>query len=251
MHDLLSEPRKSRFVSFFQAYDNDELQGVYRWHQAVSSSFLAILNDFEVVLRNVIHFSISNHYDTQANNSYDWMGIKTIVAGSSPNNICHKLSGRRIRDNKQQSYKYTGTLGKIEDAVKQLQREGKHISVDAVVAVLSFGFWPTVISDFKNRYRNQTRGPILSAMFPHAASHDIQLIVHIERLLKQIRLFRNRCGHHDSLLSFPEISENGHRGFYPRKPRHTINSLKTSKSSSSPRSRMAIWHGAAWFNRIQ
>lgn len=225
MHDLLSEPRKARFISFFKTCNNDELQGVYRWHQTVSSSFLAILNDFEVVLRNAIHFSISNHYDTQANDSFDWMGVSIINAGNSPNRICHRLSGRREKNNSQQGYTYTGSLGKIEDAVKQLRRDRKHITVDAVVAELSFGFWPTVLSDLKKNYRNQSREQILKAMFPHANRHDIQFIEHIGRLLKQIRLFRNRCGHHDSLLSFPEISTNGDRGFFPRKPRHTINSL--------------------------
>lgn len=226
MHDLLSEPRKARFASFFMTnHNHNELQGVYRWHQAVSSSFLAILNDFEVVLRNVIHFSISNHYDTQANDSFDWMGVTIIEAGNSPNNIKHRLGGRR-KSSQQQGYSYTGTLGKIEDAIKQLERDRKSVSVDAVVAELSFGFWPTVLSDLKKQYRDQSREQILRDMFPHAASHDTQFIDHISKLLKQIRLFRNRCGHHDSLLSFPEIDFNGNKGFYPRKPRHTINSLK-------------------------
>lgn len=225
MHDLISIPRKSKFQSFFKTSDDMELQGVYRWHQSLSSSFFAVMNDFEVVLRNTIHFTLSNYYDSCENDSFDWMGISVIQAKKAPLHIKHRLTGKRLND-KRFGFKYSGSLGKIEDAISQLSREGKSLTPDAVIAELSFAFWPQVIKQLKPSFHDDKRSGLLKAMFPNAPTHDNDFIDLLTSILEQVRLFRNRLGHHDSLLNFPEISNLGGVGFFPKKPRHTLTSLE-------------------------
>lgn len=225
MHDFLSTPRKQSFEQFFRTQNKNDFQGVYRWHQSVSSSFLAVMNDFEITLRNTIHFSLSNFYDTANNNCFDWMGLTVIQSGHSPNHIPHRLNGQRQQNN-QGATRYTGSLGKIQDGIQTLTNKGKPITPDAVVAEMTFAFWPNVIQQLSHPSHDQRRGTILSAMLPHAPSHDTALITTLNKLLKQIRLLRNRLGHHDSLLKFKEVDTQGNAGFIPQKPRHTITSMK-------------------------
>lgn len=72
---------------------------------------------------------------------------------------------------------------------------------------------------------NTRRSTLLGQMFPKAPSHDTTFINQFVPLLTQIRLLRNRLGHHDSLLKFPEINSAGGVGFFPTRPRHTITSM--------------------------
>ncbi|USD68149.1 Abi family protein [Vibrio sp. SCSIO 43136] len=225
MHDYLSTPRKVTFENFFQTTGKDDFQGIYRWHQVLSSSFLAVMNDFEIVLRNTVHFALSAHYCPNNSDSFDWMGISVISAQNAPMHIPHQLNGRR-RNNQNGSVSYTGSLGKLQDAIYQLNQAGKAVSPDAVVAKLTFAFWPNAINQLRHRSFNQIRQSVLQNMFPHAPSHDISFINQLRDLLDKVRLLRNRLGHHDSLLKFREISPTGTAGFIPQKPRHTIHSLK-------------------------
>lgn len=225
MHDYLSTPRKATFENFFKTNTKEEFQGIYRWHQVMSSSFMAVMNDFEIALRNTLHFSLSNHYDTANNNSFDWMGVGVINAGNAPMHISHQLNGKRIQKPNGNTV-YTGSLGKIQDAIGNLTSAGKVATPDAVVAELTFAFWPIVLKQLKHPSQNNIRTSLLSSMFPHAPSHDTHFLDLLGNLLFQIRLLRNRLGHHDSLLKFREIDASGNAGFIPTKPRHTITSMK-------------------------
>lgn len=224
MHDFLSTPRKKSFERFFKTTDKNDFQGVYRWHQSTASSLLAVMNDFEIVLRNTIHFALSNYYDNAKNDSFDWMGVAEIIAGYSPNHISHRLSGSR--NNSSGAVKYTGSLGKIQDGINNLNQIGKTVTPDAIVAEMTFAFWPNVINQLLHVSHNSKRGAILSSMFPHAPNHNNALITQLGKLLKQIRFLRNRLGHHDSLLKFKEVDSQGVAGFIPQKPRHSITSMR-------------------------
>ena len=225
MHDYLSTPRKSAFETFFSTSTKAELQGVYRWHQAVSSTFMALMNDFEIVLRNTIHFALSNYYDPSNSDSFDWMGSTIIQTGASPNHIAHRLNGsRRFRNNG--DVDYTGALGKIQDAIREIVDDSEPVTPDAVVAKLSFGFWPILLDKLKHPSHSAYKATLLHKMFLNAPSHDDSFRNLISAQLFQIRLLRNRLGHHDSLLKFREVNHLGVPGFFPVKPRHTINSMK-------------------------
>lgn len=101
------------------------------------------------------------------------------------------------------------------------------------MAALPFGFWEVLIGGLS--HQSQAAGlqaAILSKVFPHAP--DTATMPHgapdfrkrVMDLLKRVRDVRNRIGHHDALWTIPEFNRYGHLGFIPRRPRHTIHSLR-------------------------
>lgn len=222
----LTTPRLATVNSFFKTISYKDTLGCYAWNQAVGAGLLPILGDFEVSLRNALHRALSQHFGQV--DSFNWMMPRPNPARATNPNApeflpsIHKLTTRSANDIKMV----------IEKVVSKKPR-GYVVTPDDVVASLPFGFWEVLISGLSHhRQPSGLQAAILSAVFPLAPdTHNVPygspvFKKRIENLLKRIRDVRNRIGHHDSLWMTPEFNRNGVLGFIPKRPRHTINSLR-------------------------
>lgn len=236
MINYLSQPRAAAVHGFFQTNTDQEFLGCYRWCQSTASSLLSSFNDFEVCLRNALHFSLSQFYSQT--DSYDWMGISTLNANvdnyADPWSNIGPLSGLLSS-----SATHSMGPGLRKDIVKAFL-SARNKTHDGVIAELSFGFWEKLLQGLSHpSHANNGQGSIMSDVLEHAFSFysansstspvlgpwDIDFRNRLVNLISKLRKVRNRIGHHDSIRQVAEFDEFGVKGFVPRDPRHTINSL--------------------------
>ena len=222
----LSVPRLATFEAFFQTISEKDLLGCYAWNQAIGAGLLPILADFEVALRNALHRALS-HYFGKAD-SIDWMmprcnPIHAIQPAAPPLLPArHKLSPKSKDD-----------VAVVMQKIKARKPGGHVLTPDDIVAALPLGFWEVLIGGLS--HQSQPKGlqeRILAKVFPHAPDTLVTpygspaFRKRIIDLLKRFREVRNRIGHHDALWATPEFNRAGVIGYFPRRPRHTVNSLR-------------------------
>lgn len=142
--DLLSKPRTAPYQVTFRPSSDDEHLGCYMWAQAVSASFHPLLGFAEVVLRNAIHRSLSLQLSGQSSDSFAWYDR------AMPNSV--PLHGK--------------SLAKVEELLCSGTppiRRAIQPTPDAVIASLSFGFWPNVMEGLSMRFAPRT----FTDVFPH------------------------------------------------------------------------------------
>lgn len=214
----LTAPRLNTLEAFFNATSESDLFGCYAWTQAVGAALLPILGDLEVSLRNALHRGLSQYYGSA--DSFEWM-LKTRPNPSTPADTTywHKLN--------------TNTHNDVLGAVKNIEKRKGKASVDDIVAKVPFGFWETIIKGLKHRsHPVDMQASVLAIAFPSAPDlatipyGDAAFVDRIANLLYQMRDVRNRIGHHDQIWKTPEFDSHGNLGFIPRRPRHTVNSLR-------------------------
>lgn len=222
MLNHFAAPRTSAVEKFFRTQSDSDLLGAYSWCQAVSAALFPILGDFEVALRNALHSSLSQHYGQV--DSFDWMMTAPNPAAATnprakPLPAAHKMS--------------SGNKGDIEKVVGKVRRKKGVVTPDDVVAALAFGFWEQLLQGmWHNSNPEGFPAAIMSKVFPFAPDlatcsyDDTKFRDRVVELLVRVRDMRNRIGHHDSIWAVPEFDLRGKIGFIPRRPRHTINSLK-------------------------
>lgn len=225
MLNHLAAPRVAAVKKFFKTTSDDDLLGCYAWCQAVSSGLLPILGDFEVSLRNSIHRALSQYYGQV--DSFNWMATNPNPAAQANPNApplpaLHSMNTRTKQD--------------VEKAIKKVKSRKPAayiVTPDDVVASLAFGFWEQTINTIDHHAHPPALAAIvLKSIFPYAPDQatcghgDPQFKVRVVDLLSQLREVRNRIGHHDSIWGVAEFNEYGATGFIPRRPRHTVNSLK-------------------------
>lgn len=224
MLNHLTPARLATVKQFFQTNNDDDLLGCYVWTQALSSRLLPILGDFEVVLRNTLHRSLSLHYSSGVSDSFDWMMPQPNPARQINPNAPSHLSSRHSLS--------TQSRENVKTAMANVLKNKPHnyaVTPDDIVAALSFGFWEKLIESLNHHaHPAPMQGPILSVALPHAPVSSVadfatsKFRTQIISLLKRIRDIRNRIGHHDAVWTTPEFNEDGQVGFIPRKSRHTI-----------------------------
>lgn len=222
----LTVPRLATVQAFFKTKTDQDLLGCYAWNQAVGAGLLPILGDLEVTLRNALHRALSQHFGNV--DSFDWMMPRPnpahAINPAAPEMLParHKLTSKSKDD-------VSAVVGKI----KGKKGAGYVVTPDDVVAALPFGFWEVLTDSLS--HGSQPAGlqaAILSNVFPHAPDTltvpygDQAFRKRVKDLLKRIRDVRNRIGHHDSLWATPEFNRQGTIGFVPRRPRHTVTSLR-------------------------
>lgn len=221
MLDNLAAPRMAAVQSFFKTTGDTDLLGCYAWTQAVSASLLPLLADLEVTLRNSLHVSLSQYYG--GSDSSDWMMTSPPSryrgSGPKPKPAVHSMA-RMTQEN-------------IAIAVDKLLGSRGKPTPDDIVAAMPFGFWEQIINSLDHKsHPVGLQGSILSSVFPNAPDqhlHPYGSLAFKRRvvdLLSCIRDVRNRIGHHDAIWKTPEFDDYGRKGFIPRCPRHTVNSLK-------------------------
>lgn len=222
----LTIPRLATIQTYFHTKSDKDILGCYAWNQAVSSGLLPILGDFEVSLRNALHRSLSQHFGNV--DSFDWMMPQPNPAHAS-NPAAPALLPARHKLTQKSKENVTSVISKI----KGKKPNGYVVTPDDVVAALPFGFWEVLIGGLS--HSSQPAGlqaTILAAVFPYAPDTatvpygDAAFKKRVTDLLLRIRDVRNRIGHHDSLWATPEFDHQGTLGFVPRRPRHTVISLR-------------------------
>lgn len=222
----LTVPRLTTLQNFFRARSDDDTLGCYAWSQAVSAGLLPILGDFEVSLRNALHRSLSQQFGNV--DSFDWMMPQPNPAHAR-NSAAPVLIPARHKLNAKSAQDVLGVIAKI----KGKKHRNYVVSPDDVVAALPFGFWEVLIGGLSHSAQPLgLQATILAAVFPNAPNTttvgygDLAFRQQALNLLKRIRDVRNRIGHHDAIWATPEFDDRGALGFIPRRPRHTVNSLR-------------------------
>lgn len=236
----LTVPRLATIETFFQTKSDMDILGCYAWNQAVGAGLLPILGDFEVSLRNALHRALSQHFSKV--DSSDWM-----MPRPNPAHAINPAAPPFLPARHKLNTKSADDVGTVLKKIKGKRLAGYTVTPDDVVAALSFGFWEVLIGGLS--HRSQPAGlqaDILSMVFPHAPDTLAMPFgtpafkLRVENLLKRIRDVRNRIGHHDSLWATPEFNRHGKLGHIPRRPRHTINSLRSMAAN-------VIWF-ASWID---
>ena len=232
---LIPIPRKQTYQTFFNVNSESETQGVYQWHQDLAAEAFLILCDFEVIFRSKIHQAMAylNCYPNQD----DW-----IVSSRQQQNLVNKLQRDMLsaqqagKDfypdarnyNLHSSFQLSGKdrqnfINLICEYIKKGKNSFTH---DDLVASVSFGFWVSLLKRLEGLKHGSLITQYLTEIFPHSTKgFDLNLLKSILDTLNRIKSFRNRIGHHDSIMRIPEPIA-GHPDFYPRTVNQMINSLK-------------------------
>lgn len=227
------------YSAAFAPTSDAAILGCYQWAQALSASIHPFVGLVEVVLRNAIHRSLSMQVSVQSGTSFPW--YDRTVPGSVP------------------------LRGKSFDRIESLLTEGsppirKHPqpSPDAVVAGLSFGFWPNVLEGLSNRHAPRTFTDVFRH-HPHSKppywSRDVNRQP-VLRQVKRLQQLRNRVCHFEPIWKPHWFASGHHRG---RHWSHAVaafrqfhEELQQLLAWSSPESAAAYRasFGWDWFNKL-
>lgn len=222
----LTAPRLATIQTFFKTNSDKDTLGCYAWNQAVGAGLLPILGDFEVSLRNALHRALSQYFGNV--DSFDWM-----MQQPNPAHVTHPGAPPLLPARHKMNAKSAQDVNSVVKKIQGKKPASYVVTPDDVVAALPFGFWEVLIDGLGfHLHPVGLQGAILAAVFPHAPDTIIvpygnpALRKRVRELLKRIREVRNRIGHHDALWTTPEFNYQGAVGFIPRRPRHSVNSLR-------------------------
>ncbi len=164
----MSRARLARYMT--AAGGNTELAlQLYEKNLALSEGLFGLLHGLEIAVRNSIHHVLSTDIGRS-----DW-----YVDG-------HPLPFSAVR-----RLSFTGPMnGMIADA---RSNAGVRAPVGKVIAELTFGFWPNMIT---SRFENLWRASLYKA-FPASGRPRAQ----VHWRLETIRRLRNRIAHHEAILT--------------------------------------------------
>lgn len=145
----------------------------YFWNIALSESLYPTLHGVELALRNTIHATLSDRYNTE-----EWW--------DRPHTLYRDQ--RRHLDGKRQAY---------------FDKQGVPITPGQLVAELTFGFWVIVLSGthVSNIWRWK-RYQLVDQAFPYRSG---VLLLDIYRRFNTIRQLRNRVMHFERIFDRPDI----------------------------------------------
>lgn len=169
INDYKTAISPQRFDSFRQpGFDDRQTLTNYLWNMCLSESFYPLLQTFEIGLRNAIHNSL-----TFINRNSLWF---------------------------KQNFMYPKCLEGVQAAEDELREKGKdHTDVGRIIAELKFGFWTRLFNRHYQQplWNNKT---FLLRTFPNANAKDrLRHLMAVE--VDEIRRFRNRVFHHESIIS--------------------------------------------------
>ncbi|CAN5604968.1 Abi family protein [soil metagenome] len=164
----LTRGRISRYLVATGGNLEEALQ-LYEKNMAVSEALFGILHGVEVSIRNSLHYALSADIGVE-----DWYQHGMPLAFPSMPQLAFTAPMRNMLDKARRSAGPAAPVGKL-------------------VAELTFGFWPFLIS---GQYHNLWSASSHKA-FPHA--HVPRSFVHTR--LETIQRLRNRIAHHEPILS--------------------------------------------------
>lgn len=168
---FLSAPRFATY-QYKTSFQDDQASRLYFWNQELAGTFLGPLSVLEICLRNSIHSHLSAYF-----------GEKWITDVSA----CDLLDEDREG---------------FEKTIDRLEKRGKDITPNAVVAASSFGDWVRLLGDGDPRssdynYEKTLWDPALKEAFPQRGELKRK---EIHARLNHIRSFRNRVVHHEPIF---------------------------------------------------
>lgn len=181
--ESISCDRLSTYLKAAQGNAVDALS-IYSWNTTISSTFYGPLQELEVALRNSVDRALSNQFGS------NWFDCQK--AG---------LNGH--------------ARGQIARAKSTLARNQHHREKSQIVAILSFGFWVSLLGtgqkDKRNRQSSQNKQnngqpanyemtlwrPALRKAFPYCETLERQ---HAYRPFSELLTLRNRIAHHEPIF---------------------------------------------------
>jgi len=146
--------------------DSDQAINLYRYNIGLCQKFYALLNIFEVALRN----AINKHYTAYFNDA-DW-----IISHLEPGGVLWMYTQKES----------------VERIIEGLRKQGKY-SHDRLVSSVSLGVWTYLFTKVPFRVGGQN----LLQVFPHRYAGMGQKAIYKELLL--IKDFRNKIAHHEGI----------------------------------------------------
>lgn len=159
-----------RLDAYRQPSDTRPLDVVarYLWNIALSESLYPTLQVLKVTLRNELYAAITEQFDNRM-----WFDPQSAML-------------------------HLFELVKVDSAMQELRLKRKPLEAGRIVAELSFGFWTSL---FDKRYERILWPQSLRSAFPNMPRR-IRTRAELSRRLNQIRRFRNRIFHHESVLNW-------------------------------------------------
>lgn len=166
----LSEARLDGYKRYSGDTDFDCLLR-YLWNSKLSESFYVPLQNLEVILRNRIHDSLTDHYGTEF-----WFDRHGLLGGCQPKQVSQAKGKVPAREH--------GNAGKI-------------------VAELNFGFWSALVV---RRY-SATLVPVLLGDCFKKVTPAYRNRAYVASALNGLRLLRNRVSHHEPIWYYQDLAE--------------------------------------------
>lgn len=158
-----STPRMVPFLTAAQGNTEKALE-LYAWNAQMAGAALEQISHLEVLLRNAIDVQLS-HRAQESERGIPWFLLPPY----------NKVQPEAI------------------DTVRQRLRPLGRETRDQIIAGLSFGYWSGWVgSKYEELWRQSLR-----LAFPHGSGQRKE----VSALVEQVRKFRNRIAHHDSLLN--------------------------------------------------
>lgn len=162
----LSEARLERYRK--GGSDLDMLTN-YFWNMALAEALFCPLGTVEIVLRNTIHNTLSQHFGMS--NWYEGTGF---------------LEPRQVKQ--------------IADAKQHIRDRNRPATPDRVISQLSFGFWVTLLSrTYNDRFWRNNKAENLRIAFPHVPRNSRQR-AQIQAKYYAANSLRNLAFHHEPIL---------------------------------------------------
>ncbi len=168
---LVSQPRLDRYLVACQN-SKTKAQKLYKANLRLSQAIYPVLNLFEVILRNSIHYNLSAHF-------------------TNPNWIVREKNGFMSDPSLRSSRFYLKE--QVQKAERKLRRRRSTITAGKVIAEQSFGFWTSL---FDPHHYRLVGGSIIHC-FPNKLPHVNRRI--ISSKMQVVREFRNRIYHNEPI----------------------------------------------------
>ena len=175
LEHLVSEPRFATYVDACNG-DRDRAVELYHWTGEVAGAFLVDFRHFEVILRNHIHWSLSDH-----------------VAANHP-----AIAGEWFEDESWVKHRWWNKDAQRELDFAVFKAGGPASPADRVIAELPFGFWRYILS---TRYEQSFWKLALDASFvniPGKTWKERRFMIEQEVLV--LHQLRNRLAHHQPIF---------------------------------------------------
>lgn len=182
-----SEQRINSYAKYLKENNNSNLLEVYKLNNKAIVYFYCLLSNLEIVFRNKIINAIST--DENKSNWYE-----ELIAYFSLKSINHKSSDivSRLIDSRREVSKFINNSNN-----KDCNKIAQNYTNNKVASFLTFGDWINILESYDNTLMRSAFTNIQSTETAKQFNKEKEQIV---SELKNLRDFRNRCAHHESII---------------------------------------------------
>lgn len=196
----ISAPRLRSYEKIIKNKTQKNLIAAYAWNKHVSSAIYPIIQCLEISLRNALHEAASVHFKTK-----DWYepvlkhgGDNKFIAEHKKFTTKYYRKSAGYKKEKGKQAWVSNHENMLKRAQKQLTKNGKSPSPDAIVSETMFGFW---VSFFEDAYSDKDPK---KSLWPHITSDVFKNNKRLDRksvqaMLLNLKELRNRLSHHEPI----------------------------------------------------